>query len=120
MTGPDTSPVQDPLPPGVVRREGAWAVGNIDGADFAVSRRCRHQFADLSEGTINGKGCLVCPWHQAQYDVTTGQMVAGPAGFLGYHGRTPRYAAMVLAYSRAWRLRVGKVVRAGTSIHITR
>lgn len=55
------------LPPGAVRRSGDWAVGNRgpgpDGEDrfFAVSRRCRHQLADLSEGTLDAEGCLVCP-----------------------------------------------------------
>ncbi len=41
------------LPPGAVRRVGDWAVGNRGGAYFAVSRRCRHQLADLAEGTVD-------------------------------------------------------------------
>ncbi len=87
MTEPD--PTTDPLPPGSVRRHGKWAVGNSNGQDFAVSRRCRHQLADLSEGHLDRDGCLVCPWHHSRYDVTTGIMIEGPHGFLGYHGRTP-------------------------------
>ena len=48
----DDSPIPaDQLPPGSVRRSGPWAVGNRDGELFAVSRRCRHQLGDLSEGT---------------------------------------------------------------------
>ena len=53
MPEPDRLPAAD-LPPGTVRRSGDWAVGNRGTADddryFAVSRRCRHQLADLSEG----------------------------------------------------------------------
>ena len=58
MPDPDSVPAAD-LPPGTMRRVGDWAVGNRgagpDGDDryFAVSRRCRHQLADLAEGTID-------------------------------------------------------------------
>lgn len=105
-----TSPGGD-LPPGPVHRVDAWAVGTSKGEDFAVSARCRHQLADLSKGHINAAGCLVCPWHQSEYDVTTGAMVTGPRGLLGYHGPTPGYTQLVLTYGRRLRLRVGRVVR---------
>lgn len=111
---------EDPLPPGAVRREGAWAVGNVNGADFAVSRRCRHQFGDLSKGLLDSDGCLVCPWHQSRYDVTTGEMVSGPVGFLAYHGKTGLYGRSVLAYGRRWRLRIGTVVRSAGRVTVTR
>jgi nitrite reductase/ring-hydroxylating ferredoxin subunit len=113
--GPSTP---DPLPPGTVRRDGKWVVGNAAGRDFAVSRRCRHQFADLSEGSIDADGCLVCPWHQSRYDVQTGEMVSGPRGFLGYHGDTPGYTQAVLAYGRKLRLRVGQVIRTAGGIEV--
>jgi len=106
----------DELPPGTVRRAGRWAVGNRGGELFAVSRRCRHQLADLAAGTLDENGCLVCPWHQSAYDVRTGRMVKGPHGFLGYHGRTPGYAALVLAYGRVLRLRVRRVLRRGDAV----
>lgn len=110
-SAPNNSLPADPLPPGTVRREGRWAVGNAAGADFAVSRRCRHQLGDLSNGTIDTEGCLVCPWHGSRYDVSTGAMVTGPRGFLGWHGPTPGYTQFVLAYGRRLRLRVGKLRR---------
>jgi nitrite reductase/ring-hydroxylating ferredoxin subunit len=97
--------------PGEVRRLGGWAVGVSGGDDFAVSRRCRHQLADLSEGHVDADGCLVCPWHHARYDTRTGAMVDGPQGFLFYRGRTPGYSALVLAYAKHLGLRVGRVVR---------
>jgi nitrite reductase/ring-hydroxylating ferredoxin subunit len=95
-------------------------VGNRDGELFAVSRRCRHQLADLSEGSIDADGCLVCPWHQSRYDVTTGVMTSGPRGFLGYHGSTPGYSAVVRGYAQVLRLRVGHVARAGADIVVGR
>jgi len=70
-------------------RVGRWATGTSNSSDFAVSRVCRHQLGDLSKGTVDADGCLVCPWHQARYDVTDGRMVSRPRGFLGYHGLTP-------------------------------
>lgn len=91
---------------GAVHREGEWAVGVAGGAAFAVSRRCRHQLADLSRGHIDAEGCLVCPWHGSRYDVTTGAMVGGPRGFLGWHGPTPGYTQLVRAFGRVVRLRV--------------
>jgi nitrite reductase/ring-hydroxylating ferredoxin subunit len=101
-----------------VRRVGDWAVGNAGGSDFAVSRRCRHQLADLSRGSVDEQGCLVCPWHGSQYDVRTGEMVQGPHGFLAWHGPTPGYTQLVRAYGRLLRLRVGRVVRRGGRIDV--
>jgi nitrite reductase/ring-hydroxylating ferredoxin subunit len=99
------------LPERRVRRLGGWAVARVDGEVHAVSRRCRHQLADLSGGGVDAEGCLVCPWHQSRYDLRSGRMVSGPRGFLGYHGPAPGYAQLVLAYSKVLRLRVGRVIR---------
>ncbi len=119
MPEPDRLPSAG-LPPGTVRRSGEWAVGNRgkpgDDRYFAVSRRCRHQFADLSEGSVDGDGCLVCPWHQSRYDVRTGEMVEGPRGFLGYHGPTPVYTQLVEALGRIARLRVRRAARDGDDV----
>ncbi len=115
MSDPDRIPAAQ-LPPGTVGRAGNWAVGNRDGEYFAVSRRCRHQLADLSEGSLDADGCLVCPWHQARYDVRTGEMTAGPRGILGYHGPTPGYTQFVRAYARVLRLRVRRAVRKGDDV----
>ena len=117
MSEPDRIPSRE-LPPGAVRRVGAWAVGNRDGELFAVSRRCRHQLGDLSKGSLDADGCLVCPWHQSRYDVRSGAMVSGPLGFLNYHGPTPGYTQLVLGYGRWLRLRVGRVVRAAGRVRV--
>ncbi|MCW2534593.1 MAG: Rieske (2Fe-2S) iron-sulfur domain protein [Modestobacter sp.] len=115
MPDPARVPAAD-LPPGAVRRAGDWAVGNADGRLFAVSRRCRHQFADLSAGSVDADGCLVCPWHQSRYDVDTGDMVSGPRGFLGYHGPAPGYAQLVRVLGRVVPLRVRRALRRGDDV----
>lgn len=103
---------------GGVRRVGRWAVGTSRGADFAVSRRCRHQLADLSDGHVDADGCLVCPWHASRYDVRTGEMVDGPRGFLWYRGPTPGFSGFVKAYAKRLRLRVGRVVRRAGAVGV--
>ncbi len=68
------------LPIGAVGRAGSWAVARSPRGTVAVSPRCRHQLADLSKGSLDRNGCLVCPWHGARYDLGTGAMVEGPKG----------------------------------------
>jgi nitrite reductase/ring-hydroxylating ferredoxin subunit len=75
----EVGPVAD-LPTWAVVGGGGYAVGNIDGELFAVSRRCRHLGADLANGTLDEHGHLVCPWHESVYDVHTSRMVRGPQG----------------------------------------
>jgi nitrite reductase/ring-hydroxylating ferredoxin subunit len=83
------------LPPGTVRGAGRYAVGNAGGELFAVTRRCRHLYADLARGRIDKNGCLVCPWHGSKYDVRTGRMVRGPQGiFARIPGLGPAYKAL--------------------------
>ena len=110
---PESTPSlpESALPPGAVARAGAWTVANRGGEVRAVSSRCRHQLADLSKGSLDAHGCLVCPWHGARYDLDTGRMVGGPHGIMGYVGRTPGYTALVLAYGRVLRLRRAAVTR---------
>jgi nitrite reductase/ring-hydroxylating ferredoxin subunit len=104
------------LPPGAVRRAGPWAVVNRAGTYSAVSRRCRHQLADLSEGSLDKDGCLVCPWHGSRYDVRTGEMTAGPRGFLFYRGPTPGYSQFVRGYASVLKLRVRRALRRGDDV----
>ena len=108
-------PVAD-LPSGAVRPAGEWAVVNRDGGYSAVSRRCRHQLADLADGSLDAEGCLVCPWHGSRYDVRTGEMVDGPRGFLLYRGPTPGYRALVKAFGATVKLRVRRALRRGDDV----
>jgi nitrite reductase/ring-hydroxylating ferredoxin subunit len=100
------------LTPGKVVGAGHYAVGNAGGELFAVSRRCRHLFADLAEGRIDRDGCLVCPWHGSKYDVKTGRMVRGPQGVFA---KIPGLDAGYIALTKVLPLRRGTVeVRDGT------
>jgi len=102
----EVGPVVD-LPPGTVVGAGGYAVGNIDGELFAVSRRCRHLGADLANGTLDEQGRLVCPWHQSAYDVRTGRMVRGPQGVFA---KVPGLGAAYRALTRVLPLRCGQVL----------
>ena len=105
-------PGGDPAPDSVTRVED-WAVVSSDGKLRAVSRRCRHQLADLAAGSVDSEGCLVCPWHGSRYDVESGEMVQGPKGFFSYHGPTPRYGRLIAAFGRVVPLRTRAVRRRG-------
>jgi nitrite reductase/ring-hydroxylating ferredoxin subunit len=101
----EVGPAED-LTPGKVVGAGSYAVGNAAGERFAVSRRCRHLYADLAGGTIDGKGCLVCPWHGSRYDVKTGRMVKGPQGIFA---KIPGLGAGFMALTKVLPLRRGEV-----------
>jgi 3-phenylpropionate/trans-cinnamate dioxygenase ferredoxin component len=101
----EVGPAAD-LPPGTVTGAGPYAVGNVDGTYFAVSRRCRHLRADLADGSLDENGCLVCPWHQSAYDVRTGRMVRGPQGVFA---KVPGLGAAYKVLTRVLPLRRGTV-----------
>jgi 3-phenylpropionate/trans-cinnamate dioxygenase ferredoxin component len=103
------------LGPGSVRGMGDWAVLNVDGKRYAVSRRCRHLFADLANGHLDADGCLVCPWHQSAYEPATGRMVVGPqAGF----EKVPGLDGAFKLLTRVWPLRRAKVVERDGKVYI--
>ena len=71
------------FPPGTTKRvyngSDAIALFNVDGTFHAVSDRCTHGRASLSEGSVNSDGCtLTCPWHGGQFNIKTGEPLAGP------------------------------------------
>ena len=73
----------DDVAPGTLRAvtlsDGTRAcVGNRGGTFFAVSDRCPHQKFPLSDGELTAEGLIVCSWHGASYDCTTGRPVRGP------------------------------------------
>ena len=55
----------------------AVLIANVDGKFYAMDDRCGHMNAMLSMGALNGK-IVVCPFHFAEFDVTTGQKIKGP------------------------------------------
>jgi len=50
----------------------------LDGEPLATANICTHAFARLTDGFVDG-ACIECPIHQAQFDIKTGAVVAGPA-----------------------------------------
>lgn len=78
----------------IVEVEGlSIGVFNVDGEYHALANACPHQLAPLCEGTISGttesdaagkyewvrEGQIVrCPWHNWEFDVTTGESVFNP------------------------------------------
>jgi nitrite reductase/ring-hydroxylating ferredoxin subunit len=104
------------LTPGKIKGVGKYAVGNAGGELFAVTRRCRHLYADLANGRIDKDGCLVCPWHASKYDVKTGRMLRGPQGFFA---KIPGLGAAYVALTKALPLRRGKVVERDGNIYVS-
>lgn len=54
------------------------AIFNVEGAIYAMGGTCTHKGGPLGEGDLDGT-VVTCPWHGAQFDVTTGQVVGPPA-----------------------------------------
>ena len=56
----------------------AVAVFNVNGTIYAIDGTCTHRGGPLGEGELN-RSVVTCPWHGAQFEVTTGQVVGPPA-----------------------------------------
>jgi len=70
------------LAPGTCRQVDARgrpvALFNVNGTIYAIQGTCTHRGGPLGEGELDGS-VVTCPWHDAQFDVTTGQVVGPPA-----------------------------------------
>jgi nitrite reductase/ring-hydroxylating ferredoxin subunit len=53
-------------------------LANIEGKFYATSNFCTHSKCYLHNGKLRGK-ILTCPCHFAQFDLTTGAVLAPPA-----------------------------------------
>jgi len=53
-------------------------VVNVEGNFYAVSNRCPHLNYPLYLGSLNDK-ILICGFHYAKFDVTTGEVLSPPA-----------------------------------------
>ncbi len=53
-------------------------IANVEGKYYAMRNKCTHRGGDLSKGSLSGK-VVKCPRHGAKFDVTTGEVAAGPA-----------------------------------------
>lgn len=103
------------LTPGSVTGAGRYAVGNSEGEVFALTRRCRHLYADLANGSIDEAGCLVCPWHGSKYDVETGRMVRGPQGIFA---KIPGLQSALKALTVVLPLGRGQVVERDDTLYV--
>ncbi|MGH2662842.1 MAG: Rieske (2Fe-2S) protein [Actinomycetota bacterium] len=54
------------------------AVANVGGELHAFSDVCTHQQCSLSDGDLEGT-TVICPCHGSEFDVTTGDVLNGPA-----------------------------------------
>jgi len=54
------------------------ALFNLEGAIYAIDNICPHSTGPLVEGRLFGT-TVTCPWHGAQFNVTNGQCLNGPA-----------------------------------------
>jgi nitrite reductase/ring-hydroxylating ferredoxin subunit len=52
-------------------------LANVEGTFYAISDVCGHRNAPLSRGKLDGY-LIECPLHFAQFDVRTGELIAGP------------------------------------------
>ena len=53
-------------------------LARVNGNFYAVGATCTHYGAPLVEGVLNGER-LVCPWHHACFNITTGDLREPPA-----------------------------------------
>jgi len=50
----------------------------VNGQIVAIGDRCTHRGGPLAEGRRDGD-CVVCPWHGSRFDLSTGEVLHGPA-----------------------------------------
>lgn len=55
------------------------AVFRLKDGFFAISDVCTHDHAYLSEGNLVDERTVECPWHGAQFDVSSGRVMCMPA-----------------------------------------
>lgn len=73
------------FPEGAVRKvqvgtakDAELAIARVNGQVYAVSNSCPHYGAPMNAGYLD-RYRLACPWHIAEFDVRSGEMLAGPA-----------------------------------------
>ena len=54
------------------------AVANVGGAFHAFDDTCTHLACSLAEGDLE-ETTVICPCHGAEFDVTSGEVLQGPA-----------------------------------------
>ena len=54
------------------------ALFRVDGDFQAIGNECTHMGGPLGEGEVDGE-TVTCPWHGAQFDITSGAVLEDPA-----------------------------------------
>jgi nitrite reductase/ring-hydroxylating ferredoxin subunit len=54
------------------------SVASVDGQLHAFDDTCTHRACSLAKGKLDGT-TVTCPCHGSQFDVTTGEVLRGPA-----------------------------------------
>jgi len=54
------------------------ALFNAGGSIYAVANRCSHANGPLADGVVEGT-VVTCPYHGSQFDLSTGDLLCGPA-----------------------------------------
>jgi nitrite reductase/ring-hydroxylating ferredoxin subunit len=54
------------------------ALFNCEGSYYAIDNQCTHVGGPLCEGDLEGDK-VICPWHGAEFDVKTGNVLGPPA-----------------------------------------
>lgn len=54
------------------------ALININGVIYALNNICTHEYACMSDGSVEGE-IIECPLHQAQFHIPTGKVLSSPA-----------------------------------------
>ncbi len=78
-----------PVDEGPESQDGVLAAGQAGGIGLVIARpgagqvavladRCSHRGGPLHEGDIVGD-CIRCPWHDSQFEISSGRVVHGPA-----------------------------------------
>ena len=55
----------------------SFAVYNLGGEFFATDGHCTHEQQHLEDGLVTD-GIIECPLHMGQFDIITGEALAGP------------------------------------------
>jgi nitrite reductase/ring-hydroxylating ferredoxin subunit len=55
------------------------AIAKVHDAFYAFGDTCTHQGCSLAQGKLDGT-TVTCPCHGSEFDVTTGEVLRGPAG----------------------------------------
>lgn len=53
-------------------------IANVEGNFYAITSICTHRNCNLAKGRLKG-AFVTCPCHASRFDVTTGEVLHGPA-----------------------------------------